>query len=205
MIIYKLRNREASRELRMTVGDNSRNQCELKQSKRKHTLATKYSFSYLFIVLFRRFSVQKCSACSQGITSKELVMRARDHVYHIGCFACDRCKRMLATGEYFGMRGMRIYCKEDYEELLREESRSGKTSSSSKGRPRKRRLATTLESVNALSGKRTGWSCLTDKYFWLNRFDSCCILTMPRFRLKVGAGQHCRLLYSLLVWEEKKK
>lgn len=86
-------------------------------------------------------------------------MRAREHVYHIGCFACDRCKRMLATGEYFGMRGMRIYCKEDYEEVLREESRSGKTSSTSKGRPRKRRLATTIESVNALSGKITG--CLT--------------------------------------------
>ncbi|KXJ18714.1 LIM/homeobox protein Lhx9 isoform X2 [Exaiptasia diaphana] len=103
---------------------------------------------------YKRFSIKKCSSCSQGISSKELVMRARDHVYHIGCFACDRCKRMLATGEYFGMRGMRIYCKEDYEELLREESHSGKNTG--KGRPRKRRLAAALDSVSALSGFTLG-------------------------------------------------
>ncbi|XP_032240842.1 LIM/homeobox protein Lhx9 isoform X2 [Nematostella vectensis] len=100
---------------------------------------------------YRRFSVKKCSSCSQAISSKELVMRARDQVYHVNCFACDRCKRMLATGEYFGMRGIRIYCKEDYEELLREESRNPtKINSLSKGRPRKRRIATAIESITNL-------------------------------------------------------
>lgn len=79
-------------------------------------------------------------------------MRAREHVYHISCFACDRCKRILATGEYFGMRGMRIFCKADYEILLREEVQALK-SSTSKGRPRKKKISVPLEGVAALSGE----------------------------------------------------
>ena len=82
-------------------------------------------------------------------------MRAREHVYHISCFACDRCKRILATGEYFGMRGMQIYCKADYEVVLREEAQILKTalgSSSTKGRPRKRKISVPLEGVSALTG-----------------------------------------------------
>lgn len=47
------------------------------------------------------------------MSSKELVMRAREQVYHISCFTCDHCKRILATEEYFGIRGMQIYCKAD--------------------------------------------------------------------------------------------
>lgn len=105
---------------------------------------------------FRRFSVKKCAGCNQGISSKELVMRAREHVYHISCFACDRCKRVLATGEYFGMRGMQIYCKADYEVLLREEAQALKStlgSSSAKGRPRKKKISVPLEGVTTLSGE----------------------------------------------------
>lgn len=104
----------------------------------------------------RRFSVKRCAGCSQGISSKELVMRAREHVYHISCFVCDRCKRILATGEYFGMRGMQIFCKADYEILLREEAQTLKSthgSSSSKGRPRKKKISVPLEGVAALSGE----------------------------------------------------
>ncbi|XP_073244727.1 LIM/homeobox protein Lhx9-like isoform X1 [Porites lutea] len=104
---------------------------------------------------YRRFSVKKCAGCNQGISSKELVMRARDQVYHISCFACERCKRILSTGEYFGMRGLRIFCKADYEVLLREEAHAMKStlgSSSGKGRPRKKKISMPLEGVTALSG-----------------------------------------------------
>lgn len=82
-------------------------------------------------------------------------MRARDQVYHISCFACERCKRILSTGEYFGMRGLRIFCKADYEVLLREEAHAMKStlgSSSGKGRPRKKKISMPLEGVTSLSG-----------------------------------------------------
>ena len=81
--------------------------------------------------------------------------RAREHVYHISCFACDRCKRILATGEYFGMRGMQIYCKAHYEVVLQEVAQTLKTalgSSSTKGRPRKRKISVPLGGVSALTG-----------------------------------------------------
>ena len=83
-------------------------------------------------------------------------MRARDQVYHIGCFSCERCKRILATGEYFGMRNTKIFCKADYEILLREEAESLKMSAGSgtKGRPRKRRsMAAFVEGVTPLVGE----------------------------------------------------
>lgn len=82
-------------------------------------------------------------------------MRARDQVYHIGCFSCERCKRILATGEYFGMRNARIFCKADYELLLREEAESLKMSATvtAKGRPRKRRsMPSFVEGINPLVG-----------------------------------------------------
>ena len=136
---------------------------------------TKQNIIIIWNILYfpkrRRFSVKKCAGCTQGISSKEMVMRARDHVYHIGCFACDRCKRILSTGEYFGMRTMRIYCKADYEVLLREEAQALKSShGSSKGRPRKRRLAAAaaaaaaagIDSASALSGKHR-------KHWWATR------------------------------------
>lgn len=100
--------------------------------------------------------MNRCAACGLGISSKELVMRAREHVYHISCFACDRCKRILATGEYFGMRGMQIFCKADYEMILREEAQALKTtlgSSTTKGRPRKKKMSVSMEGVAALSGE----------------------------------------------------
>ena len=109
-----------------------------------------------FLFSSRRFSVKTCASCNQGISSKELVMRAREHVYHISCFSCDRCKRILATGEYFGMHGMQIYCKADYEILLREEANAMKStlgSSSAKGRPRKKKISIPLEDVTTLSGE----------------------------------------------------
>ena len=115
----------------------------------------------LLLLKHRRFSVKKCAGCTQGISSKELVMRARDNVYHVGCFACDRCKRILSTGEYFGMRAMRVYCKTDYEVVLREESQNVKARHGpGKGRPRKRRLTTAaaatagIDGVGALTGER---------------------------------------------------
>ena len=34
----------------------------------------------------------QCSACLQPIPAFEMVMRAKEHVYHLDCFACEHCK-----------------------------------------------------------------------------------------------------------------
>ena len=83
-------------------------------------------------------------------------MRAREHVYHIGCFTCASCNKALTTGDYFGMKDSMIYCRTHYEIVLQGEympamSPTLSTGSASqipfyngvgtaqKGRPRKRK------------------------------------------------------------------
>ncbi|XP_043938069.1 LIM/homeobox protein Lhx9-like [Protopterus annectens] len=64
---------------------------------------------------YRRFSVKSCDRCHLGILASEMVMRARDAVFHLGCFTCRSCDRPLLTGDLFGMREGQIYCHVHYE------------------------------------------------------------------------------------------
>ena len=63
----------------------------------------------------RRFAMKKCARCHLDISSDELVMKARQYVYHIHCFTCAHCHKVLSTGEYFGMRDETVYCKAHYD------------------------------------------------------------------------------------------
>nr|AEN75257.1 apterous [Neanthes arenaceodentata] len=67
---------------------------------------------------YRRFAVKRCSRCHQAISANELVMRAREHVFHIGCFTCASCSKALTTGDYFGMKDHLIYCRSHYEHIM---------------------------------------------------------------------------------------
>ena len=53
-----------------------------------------------------------------SIASHELVMKARDMVYHLNCFTCATCSKVLTTGEHFGMQDTMVYCRTHYEMLL---------------------------------------------------------------------------------------
>nr|ABO93218.1 Lhx2 [Platynereis dumerilii] len=67
---------------------------------------------------YRRFAAKRCSRCHLAISANELVMRAREHVFHIGCFTCASCAKALTTGDYFGMKDHLIYCRSHYEHLM---------------------------------------------------------------------------------------
>uniref|UniRef100_A0A8C6WZE2 ISL LIM homeobox 2a n=1 Tax=Neogobius melanostomus TaxID=47308 RepID=A0A8C6WZE2_9GOBI len=45
----------------------------------------------------------KCAKCNLGFSSSDLVMRARDNVYHIECFRCSVCSRQLLPGDEFSL------------------------------------------------------------------------------------------------------
>nr|XP_055058686.1 insulin gene enhancer protein isl-2b [Misgurnus anguillicaudatus] len=56
----------------------------------------------------------KCAKCSLGFSSSDLVMRARDSVYHIECFRCSVCSRQLLPGDEFSVRDEELLCRADH-------------------------------------------------------------------------------------------
>ncbi|NXC66581.1 LHX2 protein, partial [Anhinga anhinga] len=85
------------------------------------TLRGGLSPSPLAVLFCRRFSVQRCARCHLGISASEMVMRARDLVYHLNCFTCTTCNKMLTTGDHFGMKDNLVYCRLHFETLIQGE------------------------------------------------------------------------------------
>uniref|UniRef100_A0A182UT43 LIM/homeobox protein Lhx9-like n=1 Tax=Anopheles merus TaxID=30066 RepID=A0A182UT43_ANOME len=104
---------------------------------------------------YRHFSVRRCARCGNGISASDLVMRAKDLIFHVNCFSCLICGQLLRGGDTAGIRDGRVFCGEHYEsEVLSEPETISPQffpvtaaggmaiQSSQKGRPRKRKLAT---------------------------------------------------------------
>uniref|UniRef100_UPI00358F2011 LIM domain only protein 3-like n=1 Tax=Myxine glutinosa TaxID=7769 RepID=UPI00358F2011 len=71
----------------------------------------------LITPLHRLFGVTgNCAACSKLIPAFEMVMRARDNVYHLDCFACQLCNHRFCVGDKFFLKNNMILCQVDYEE-----------------------------------------------------------------------------------------
>lgn len=58
--------------------------------------------------------VRRCGRCQTAISPSELVMRARDTVYHVPCFSCAVCATALTKGDQFGMRDGAVFCQHHY-------------------------------------------------------------------------------------------
>ncbi|XP_066504139.1 insulin gene enhancer protein isl-2b [Hoplias malabaricus] len=56
----------------------------------------------------------KCAKCARGFCSSDLVMRARDLVYHVECFRCSVCGRQLLPGDELRVRGDALLCREEH-------------------------------------------------------------------------------------------
>ncbi|KAK6978346.1 LIM/homeobox protein Lhx9 [Biomphalaria glabrata] len=70
---------------------------------------------------YRRFAVKNCARCQMPISVNELIMRAKDQVFHLTCFACSACNRTLKSGEQYGVKEGLIYCRMDYELMFQGE------------------------------------------------------------------------------------
>lgn len=65
----------------------------------------------------RLFGMKRCGRCQAAILASELVMRAREMVYHVHCFTCAVCQTALTKGDTFGMRDGAVFCRLHYQEL----------------------------------------------------------------------------------------
>ncbi|KAK9882140.1 hypothetical protein WA026_018981 [Henosepilachna vigintioctopunctata] len=61
------------------------------------------------------FGMKRCSKCHTAILSSELVMRARELVFHVHCFSCAVCSQPLTKGDHFGMREGAVLCRLHFE------------------------------------------------------------------------------------------
>ncbi|XP_057285081.1 LIM/homeobox protein Lhx9 isoform X3 [Pezoporus wallicus] len=147
---------------------------------------------------YYRFSVQRCARCHLGISASEMVMRARESVYHLSCFTCTTCNKTLTTGDHFGMKDNLVYCRAHFESLLQGEyppqlsytelaAKSGGlalpyfngTGTVQKGRPRKRK------------SPALGVDIVT--------YNSAANRGCPRNGLQLGTGLLCKGISSPLV------
>lgn len=59
--------------------------------------------------------MKRCARCQAAISSSELVMRARDLVYHVPCFSCSVCNVPLSKGDQFGLREGAVFCRAHFD------------------------------------------------------------------------------------------
>ncbi|OTF73881.1 insulin gene enhancer protein ISL-1-like protein [Euroglyphus maynei] len=53
----------------------------------------------------------KCAKCSMCFSKTDLVMRARNKIYHVECFRCAVCARQLTRGDEFVLKFDDLFCK----------------------------------------------------------------------------------------------
>ncbi|XP_029921340.1 LIM homeobox transcription factor 1-beta-like isoform X2 [Myripristis murdjan] len=63
---------------------------------------------------YQRLFAIKCSGCLDKIAPTDLVMRALENFYHLGCFCCCACERQLCKGDEFVLKEGQLLCKSDY-------------------------------------------------------------------------------------------
>ncbi|XP_069819698.1 LIM domain only protein 3 isoform X1 [Dendropsophus ebraccatus] len=93
--------------------------CECRLGEVGSTLYTKANLILCRRDYLRLFGVTgNCAACSKLIPAFEMVMRAKDNVYHLDCFACQLCNQRFCVGDKFFLKNNLILCQSDYEEGL---------------------------------------------------------------------------------------
>ena len=130
--------------------------------------------------------MKRCGRCQAGISASELVMRARDLVYHLQCFTCASCGVALAKGDHFGMRDGLVYCRPHYELLYSHDAYCGGMELEAvfraggspahyfgngggvqKGRPRKRKLPASVETADLPVAMRIPAAALGKSYSYI--------------------------------------
>ena len=69
------------------------------------------------LIVFSRLFGAKCGRCNLGFSKSDFVMRAKDRIFHVGCFSCTACHRQLYPGDEFVLNNEELLCK-DHDVLM---------------------------------------------------------------------------------------
>ena len=69
----------------------------------------------------RLFGMKRCARCQAAILFTEMVMRARDLVFHVHCFTCAVCNSTFTKGDQFGLKDGTVLCQIHYELAVSDE------------------------------------------------------------------------------------
>lgn len=67
--------------------------------------------------LFRLFGT-KCNRCDRVFSKTDLVMRAQNLIYHVGCFSCLACDKRLLPGDQFVIKDDELYCHSNCSDIV---------------------------------------------------------------------------------------
>jgi hypothetical protein len=65
--------------------------------------------------------MRRCARCQAAILFTEMVMRARDLVFHVHCFTCAVCNSTFNKGDQFGLKDSTVLCQIHYELAVSEQ------------------------------------------------------------------------------------
>jgi hypothetical protein len=66
------------------------------------------------VLCSRRFCCRVCARCHTTIRQDEVILRAKQLIFHLDCFTCVTCHNLLHPGDEFGLRDDLIFCRHHF-------------------------------------------------------------------------------------------
>ncbi|KAL3089216.1 hypothetical protein niasHT_021160 [Heterodera trifolii] len=73
---------------------------------------------YFRLIVPRCPRCPRCTRCDVQLSHSDLTMHARQLVFHLNCFSCLNCQRMLMPGDQFVIQQNEVFCRFDCFELM---------------------------------------------------------------------------------------
>uniref|UniRef100_A0A158R3Y7 Homeobox domain-containing protein n=1 Tax=Syphacia muris TaxID=451379 RepID=A0A158R3Y7_9BILA len=67
---------------------------------------------------YSRLFGTKCNRCDRVFSKTDLVMRAQNLIYHVGCFSCLACDKRLLPGDQFVIKDDELYCHSNCSDIV---------------------------------------------------------------------------------------